>query len=201
MRLRWFSLALPFLLLAACATPPVRVSGDAGLMAAQAAREKALVGRDRWTIEGKLGVTDGKTGGSGSLTWRQDGENYEFTMRAPVSGKTLFRLSGSPGHALLEGLEQGPLSGTDAEALMSRAVGWEVPLHDLRAWVVGARADSGPAELSFGANRLPSLLTQDGWSVEYREWDTGRHPELPTKVFAARLPYHVKLSIESWTFD
>jgi len=35
----------------------------------------------------------------------------------------------------------------------------------------------------------------------YREWDDARQPPLPTKVFAAKAPYKVKLSIESWQFQ
>ena len=58
--------------------------------------------------------------------------------------------------ALLEGLNGGPLHGPDAEVLMQKALGWEVPLRDLRAWVLGLRAASGPAELSFGTGRSPS---------------------------------------------
>jgi outer membrane lipoprotein LolB len=84
---------------------------------------------------------------------------------------------------------------------MRKALGWEVPLHELRAWVLGLRADGGPAEIRFGANRLPSLLQQDGWTVDYRDWDETRQPPLPTRVFAARPPYKVKLSIESWQFQ
>jgi outer membrane lipoprotein LolB len=67
--------------------------------------------------------------------------------------------------------------------------------------VLGLRADSGPAELSFGENRLPSLLLQDGWAVDYRQWDDTRQPPLPSKVFATKSPYKVKLSIESWQFQ
>ena len=84
---------------------------------------------------------------------------------------------------------------------MRKALGWEVPLRDLRAWVLGLRADSGAADFSFGDNALPSLLVQDGWSVEYREWDITRQPALPTKVYASKPPYKVKLSIESWRFQ
>jgi outer membrane lipoprotein LolB len=93
------------------------------------------------------------------------------------------------------------LRGPDAEALMRKALGWEVPLRDLRAWVLGLRADSGPAELSFGGDRLPALLQQDGWVVDYREWDAAHQPPLPKKVYAEKPPYKVKLSIESWHFQ
>jgi outer membrane lipoprotein LolB len=84
---------------------------------------------------------------------------------------------------------------------MRKALGWEVPLRDLRAWVLGLRADGGPAALSFGANRLPALLQQDGWTVDYHAWDDSRHPPLPTKVYASKPPYKVRLSIESWQFQ
>lgn len=196
--LKVFAAALP-LLLAACVAP-VRMKGDAGLLDAQRAREQALAHADHWVLQGRLGVSDGKDGGSGSFSWTQNGDGYEFVLRAPITGKS-FRLSGDAAGALLEGLEPGPLRGPDAEALMRKALGWEVPLRDLRAWVLGLRADSGPAELDFGANRLPSLLRQDGWAVDYREWDAARTPPLPTKVYADRPPYKVKLSIESWQFQ
>ena len=195
---RFLLVALP-LVLAACA-PAMRMKGDAGLLDAQRAREQALAGADHWLLQGRLGVSDGHEGGSGSFSWSQDGDRYEFVLRAPVTGKS-FRLSGGPDGALLEGLDGGPLRGSDAEALMRKALGWEVPLRDLRAWVLGLRADGGPAELRFGANRLPSLLQQDGWSVDYRAWDEARQPPLPTKVYASKPPYKVRLSIESWQFQ
>lgn len=184
-------------LLAGCATPAVRMKGDAGMLAAQQQREQALAGAEHWSLSGRLGVSDGQNGGSGSLDWHQDGDRYAFELRAPITGKS-FRLTGGPDGALLEGLEGGSLRGPDAESLMRKALGWEVPLDDLKAWVLGLRADSGPAELRFGADRLPSLLLQDGWTVDYRRWDQSRQPALPTQIFATRPPYKVRLSIESW---
>lgn len=189
--------ALLSLLLAACAPRQVvRMQGDAAMLNDQQAREQALAHTDRWTLEGRIAVSDARTSGSGDITWVQDGERYEFTIRGPF-GKS-FRLTGGAGEALLEGMDGGPIGGPDAEALLRKALGWEVPLRDLRAWVLGLRADGGPAELSFGADRLPSLLQQDGWNVDYREWDTTHQPALPKKVFADKAPYKVKLSIDTW---
>ncbi|MEO8748042.1 MAG: lipoprotein insertase outer membrane protein LolB [Rhodanobacter sp.] len=194
---RLLLVAVP-LALAACA-PAVRIKGDSAMFAAQATREAALARVDHWTLSGRLGLTSANAGGSGSFTWTQDGQRYVFELRGPLASKS-FRLSGGPQGALLEGLEGGPVHGADAEELMRKALGWVVPLRDLRAWILGLRADSGPAELSFGADGLPSLLRQDGWVVDYRQWDTGRQPPLPQKVFAEKAPYKVKLLIESWQF-
>jgi outer membrane lipoprotein LolB len=197
-RLSLLAAALP-LLLAAC-VPAVRMKGDASLLNAQRAREQALAGADHWTLQGRLGVSDGRSGGSGSFSWTQNGDRYEFVLHGPAISGIDFRLSGGPEGALLEGLREGPLRGPGAEALMRKALGWEVPLHDLRAWVLGLRAKGTPAELRFGADRLPSLLQQDGWTVDYRDWDNSRQPPLPKKLYAERAAYKVRLSIESWQF-
>jgi len=200
MKLRAMVAILLPLMLVACVPAAVHMKGDASLFNAQQAREQALSHADHWTLQGRLGISDGRKGGSGSFSWTQNGDRYEFTLRGPAISDTNFRLTGGPDGALLEGVEGGPLHGPDAEVLMQKAMGWEVPLRDLRAWVLGLRADSGPAELSFGADRLPSLLQQDGWTVDYREWDAARQPPMPKRVYAEKLPYKVRLSIDSWQF-
>lgn len=195
---RLLAASVPLLLAACVPRQAVRIKGDAALLGQQQARERQLAGADHWTLQGRLGVSDGHDGGSGSLTWTQDGDRYDFVLRGPALSGVSFHLSGGPQGAVLDGVHGGPLRGPDAEALMRRALGWDVPLRDLRAWVLGLRADSGPAVLRFGENRLPSLLRQDGWVVDYRAWDTSRQPPLPSTVFAAKPPYKVRLSVESW---
>jgi len=189
------------LLLAACAPQQlVRNKGDAASLAQQEAREQQLANANHWTLQGRLFVSNGQDNGTGSFTWTQNGDHYEFTLRAPITGKS-FRLVGGPDGAELDGLDGGPQQGPDAEVLMRRALGWNVPLDELRAWVLGVRAKDAAAELSFGDDKLPSLLQQDGWAVSYPAWDTTRQPPLPTKVFADKPPYKVKLVIESWSMQ
>ncbi|KGI77185.1 lipoprotein insertase outer membrane protein LolB [Oleiagrimonas soli] len=198
MRGRHFLLGAALLALAACA--PVRIKGDKVMLGAQQAREQALSARTHWTIEARLAVTDGEHGGSGGLTWTQDGDRYDFTLRAPVTGRS-FRLRGGPGGAELDGLDQGPMHGVDAEHLLARALGWRVPLQQLRYWVKGLRAPDSPATLRFGNDHLPSLLQQDGWKVEYRDWFADSQPAVPRKVFASMGNYRVRVSIEHWSWS
>jgi outer membrane lipoprotein LolB len=205
--IRLFAAALP-LLLAACAhkeaVRPQPKADYAQLLNEQRAREHLLVKTDHWVLQGKIGVSGEvngkKDGGSGTLTWTQNGDNYEFVVRGPVGSKS-FKLTVTPVGATLEGLDGGPQRSPDVESLVQNALGWHVPLRDLRAWVLGTRADAGPAELTFGDNGLPSTLTQDGWTVSYPAWDTTREPAVPSKVFASNPPYSVRLSVESWTFQ
>jgi outer membrane lipoprotein LolB len=189
--------ALP-LLLAACASPPVRQQGTAATLGMQEQRERDLADTDHWTLEGRLSVSDGKDSGSGGLIWHQDGERYDFTVRAPVTGRS-FRLSGGPDGAELEGLDGGTRRGPDAESLMASTVGWQIPMTELKRWVLGLRANAGTADIAFGADRLPSRLVQDGWTVDYKQWDASRTPPMPTRVFAEKPPFKVRLSVESWS--
>ncbi len=183
-------------LLVGCTAAPVRP--DSALLAAQGVREKQLQGHDHWTIHARLGVSDGRHGGSGSLLWVRRGSAFDFELQAPVTGRS-FRLHGEPGQARLDGLDQGPLSGGDARSLLRQALGWQVPMTQLDFWVRGMRAPGSRASMLFDKDGLPAQLTQDGWTVTYRDWYPETTPPLPRRVFARRGDDRVRMVINSWT--
>lgn len=186
------------LILAACAPVPVRAPGTAQQLAAQAAREQALGARQDWSLDGRFAASDGRHGGSGGIAWQQNGRQYRFTLRAPVTGKTV-QLNGGPDGAVLTGAARQPLAGRDAGEVLSAEFGWDVPVADLAWWVRGLRAPGRPAILTFGENGLPATLDQDGWHVDYRDWYAERDPPLPRKVYASRDPYKVRVLVEQWS--
>lgn len=190
-----FVLALAVLTLAACA--PVRVRETPQALAAQQAREARLAPLTHWNLTAHIGVSGNGDGGSGELTWTQDGDAYTFVVRAPVTGKT-WKLSGDAAHAVLEGVDPLPDVGDDAQPLLHDRLGWDVPLADLRAWVRGLRAPGAQAQVQYNESDLPAVIEQDGWKVEYRDWFTDRNPPLPRKVFASRDNARVRVAIESW---
>src|SRR5215469_11767050 len=124
--IRLLAAALP-LLLAACAhkeaVRPMPKADYTVLLDQQRAREHQLAKSDHWVLQGKIGVSgqvNGKSeGGSGTLTWTQNGESYEFVVRGPVGSKS-FRLSVTPDGAVLEGLEGGPQRSPNAESLVQK---------------------------------------------------------------------------------
>ena len=182
------------LVLAACAAPRVRPDGE--LLAGQSEREKTLAAQPGWQLEGRLGVSDGRDSGSGSLQWRQDGDTFHFSVHAPVTGKT-WVLSGDAQHAVLEGLRQQPVEADDAAQLLERELGWHVPVVELTHWVRAARAN-GDARVEFRADGLPSAIEEDGWKIEYPDYDTAHQPPLPRKIFASRGSYRVRLAVSKW---
>jgi outer membrane lipoprotein LolB len=185
---------LVLLVLGGCAAP--RIKPDADLLARQDARERALAAQRAWQLDGRLGVSDGHDGGSGSLQWRQDGETYDFSVHAPVTGKT-WVLTGDAHHAELKGLREQPVGGDSASALLERELGWHVPVAELTSWVRGARAP-GDARIEFRGDGLPALIEQDGWKIEYPDYDSAAQPPLPRRIFASRGEYRVRLSVSQW---
>lgn len=182
--------------LAACAPVAVRTGSDADLLAAQSAREAALASDGDWRMSGRLAVSARGDGGSGRIDWRQQGGNYEIRLQAPVTGKS-WTLSQQGAAVMLDGLEGGTRQGADAEALLAEVTGWRIPVTALSAWARGARAP-GPAQIEFGPDGLPALITQQGWTVEYREWDEAE-PARPRRIFARRdAETSVRLVVDSW---
>jgi outer membrane lipoprotein LolB len=190
---------IAFIAIALAACAPVRVRETPAAQAAQEAREAQLKSRTHWTINARIGVSNGKDGGSGDLLWRQNGDHYDFTVHAPVTGRT-WKLSGDARGALLEGVDPQPISASDPERLLHERLGWDVPLAQLSVWVRGMRA-SGFSKVEYDAQNLPALIEQAGWKVEYRDWFADRDPPLPRKLFASRGSARVRVAIESWDFD
>jgi len=184
-------------LLAACggrqAVRPVAPSAD--LLARQDARERVLSERMDWRLGGRLGVSDGHDSGSGSLEWLQRGDEFRFSVHAPVTGKT-WTLSGTPQHAVLQGLREQALEGNPAE-LLARELGWQVPMAELTRWARGMRA-SPQGRITFDAAGLPATIDEAGWHVQYQDYDAALDPPLPGKVFASKGDYKVRLAIRDW---
>ena len=180
--------------LAACAAP-ARRHADSAALSLQMQREAALDEQTSWSLSGRIAVSDGRDGGSGRIDWHQNGERFVIDIRAPVSRQT-WRLTGSPEGAQLDGLEGGRRTGPDAQSLLQREVGWQLPIADLVAWARGARG-KGAARIEFDPSGRPLMIAQRGWVVDYRAWGEGE-PILPRKVFAANGDRRVRLIVERW---
>ncbi|HTD29054.1 MAG TPA: lipoprotein insertase outer membrane protein LolB [Xanthomonadaceae bacterium] len=192
----WLALLL-MLVLTACVPPPVRRAPDAALLQAQAAREAALATHLDWSLSGRIAISNGEDGGSGRIDWKQHGSDFDIRLSAPVTRQS-WRLVREGDRVRLEGLEGGTREGTDAQSMLYDALGWRVPVDSLAAWARGARANSDRAQLRFGDDGLPSLLTEDDWSVEYLAWVAAGDPPRPQKVFATQGEAKLRLFVDHW---
>ena len=181
-------------LLASCAAP--RLRPDAERMSILEQREQILLAHQDWSLRGRMAISGPGDSASGSIEWTQHGEVFQFTLSAPVSGKT-WTLSGDNQQAQLSGLHAQPVIGRSATEILGRELGWKVPIADLAYWVRGIRAP-GKAEVVFAADGLPLELRQAGWAIEFRDYERTNNPVLPRRIFAGNGEYKVRLVIQHW---
>lgn len=193
------------LVLAGCASTgrrePLPPAAHVAAVARQEAREAVLASRDHWALAGRVALSNEGRGGSGRIDWRQRGEAFEVELAAPITRKG-WRLVGAPGTAVLEGLDGGPRAGSDPASLLRVATGWDLPVRALAHWVRGARAPDGRAQLAFDADGRLARLAQDGWTLEYGDWQPQADPAdpwLPMRVTAERGSARVRLVVDHWS--
>lgn len=165
---------------------------------AQAERQRAVDALTSWSFSGRIAVSDGRDGGSARIEWQQSAGRAEISLRAPVSGQT-WKLSGDDANGwTLEGTRAGGVSGGNAEALLLRETGWRLPFGALQRWLFGLRAAAGD-EIALREGGLPSrLVSADGWTIEFVDYDESLRPALATRLRADRPPHKVRLAISEW---
>ena len=196
--------ALLALLPPACATLPppaplpATVPPTAEALQALDRREQALRATPDWSLSGRIAVVSGRQGGSGRIDWHQHGERYDISLAAPVTRQS-WRLTGGPGGARLDGLEGGPRSGPDAEALLREATGWDIPVTRLADWVRAVGLDG--AEVGYSADGLPAVVRQD-WRLDYGGWADAAlgdgQVRMPARVAAEKGTARVRLVVDGW---
>ena len=65
----------------------------------------------------------------------------------------------------------------------------------LEIWRWGS---DGAARIEFAADGLPSRLRQQGWVVDYLDWDHAQQPPLPRRLVASRDEHRVRLVVLRW---
>jgi outer membrane lipoprotein LolB len=192
------------LLLAACAGHPIRESpllaATAAQQQAQAARVALLAAHPRWSLQGRVALSNGHEGGSGRIDWSQDGARYDVALSAPITRQS-WRLSGDGAQATLEGLAGGTRRGSDPQALLHDATGWTIPVAALSSWVRGAAdPEQSPARLQYGADGRLARLEQAGWTIDYADWqlEPAVGTELPGRLTAVRDDARVRLVVDTW---
>lgn len=179
----------------------------AAAMAQQQAREARLQAMPGLSFSGRVALSNGRDSGSGRIDWRQSGDDYEVTLSAPVTRQS-WRLTGDAGGARIEGIQGGPREGDDVVALLRDTTGLHVPVGAMAAWASGGRADEarfGPAELGFATDGRLVRIEQDGWIVDYLDWQdsvdgAGRPLRVPRRIDARRGEAEVRLAIDAWSW-
>ena len=185
------------LLLAACSGSPPNGEVDqqqAGVLwqhhqaQLQAIRDFVLSGRIA-----ELGLT----GNRADLKWTQKAAHFEVRVSGPLGVGALL-LSGVPDAVTIR-TKDGVLQTRDPSDFMQQQLGWSLPVARLRYWVLGLPAPGSAPSLLLDAQGRAATLQQDGWNMQYLEYQTVGALALPRKLEMADGTHSFRLVIDQWS--
>jgi outer membrane lipoprotein LolB len=146
-----------------------------------------------WQLDGRAAAAVGSQGWQASLNWRQRGDASELHLAGPLGvGATV--LKKTP-----EGISLNGAPPSDAVlAQVQDRLGFELPLADLRYWLLGVPAPGSPFQLTENANDRAQQLQQSGWTVDYDGYAAVNGDLLPTRVVLSREGVRVRIAVDHW---
>lgn len=178
------------LLLTGCASAPPRpATSPADLRTLQ-----------YWQASGRLGVSGGSSGGSGSFEWQQQGDKADVKIRGPVGiGSVRLQVEG----AALD--PQVRLQTSDGKTLEAQAawdelearLGAAVPAGNLRFWMLGIAAPGDHLWHEAGADGVKTL-EQGGWRIDYQTYSDQAGTHVPMKMRATSGAARVRIVVDRW---
>jgi outer membrane lipoprotein LolB len=176
------------MVLAACATTklkPPAVKWDQ--------RDNELQHASAWQLQGRAAVAVGTQGWQATLNWQQAGLYAVVHLSGPFGIGALV-LEQQPGGLSLNGA---PPSDAVVSQLQDR-LGFEMPLDNLRYWLLGVPDPSAPFELARDDQDRAQKLTQAGWSIVYDRYLPFAGDLLPGHMILSRGDVRVRIVIDHW---
>lgn len=189
--MRLLFLVLVILLLSACATVPSNVDSQALVV-----RETLLRNLTGWEIKGRVLVDDSVQAGSARIQWRQVNDQFRLLILPPIAQNTIVLQGNSK---LVEArLANGQvLQAPTAEVLLQKYIGWDVPVSQLRYWILGLV--DHPKQIVQDSNTgLLTAFVADGWQVEYALYKEVDNIILPVRMNLQHQDVKIRLVVDSW---
>ena len=150
----------------------------------------------QWVARGRLALTAGDEGGSGSFVWQQRSERTELTVRGPLGAGGLRIVTDGSMLQVEDGAGQ-PLDGDAAREAIERRLGVRLPLEPFRYWMLGVPAPSAVAEPAV-AGSVASGFSQAGWTVTHEAFQSVGPWSLPTRFSATTAETRVRVVVDDW---
>lgn len=199
MSLRPVILALCLAILAGCTSLPQGPTESVNLPA----QLEALRDITQWRVKGKMAMRQQQEGVSANLLWRHRPQEFRFKL-TNLLGITLVDLTEDAGLVTLEADDQ-TFTDTDAQALIARVTGWQVPVAQLQDWIKGL---PGPTDqYTLNDKQLLATLTPNcngcgQWRVSYSHYGKVDQTWLPHALTLTDLSQpntFIKIRIDQWT--
>jgi len=157
-------------------------------------RAAALQAAQTWQLGGRAAVALGQQGWQASLDWRQAGEESELHLAGPL-GVGALTIKLTPAGVSLNGAAPGEA----VVAQLQDRLGFDLPLGNLRYWLLGVPDPSLPFELKRNAQDRAAQLIQADWNIEYDGYSPNDGDLLPKRLVLTRADARVRIAVDHWT--
>lgn len=150
-----------------------------------------------WTVRGRIAVQMTQQGGSASIFWKQQDQDYAIELFGPLGVGAVY-LNGMPGQIVLTSSKGEHLQAATPEILIQRALGWNLPVTNLKYWIRGIPVQGQTKTTQFNNLGQLSQLQQDGWTINYLSYFTVKNVFLPQQILLQGQGLVVKIFIDNW---
>jgi outer membrane lipoprotein LolB len=185
-----------FLLLVAFAVAGCRTA-TVGPVVDWPAEKKARQELASWELSGRAAVATAGDGWSAGIRWSQDGASSELNLTGALGiGGVRVR---SDGQAFTIDTSKGEhIEAPDAGEALTRTLGVDLPVHNLRFWLLGVPAPQTEAVETFDAQGRLQQLEQDGWVGTFDRYALQDGRWLPGRVQIRQGDNRIRVIVSQW---
>ncbi|MCH8505437.1 MAG: lipoprotein insertase outer membrane protein LolB, partial [Ectothiorhodospiraceae bacterium] len=160
-------------------------------------RLQTLAGLSGWSANGRAGITAGQEAATMSLGWQQTGGEWQLDLRGPLASGSVRLVSDGAG-VRLRASDGRTDAADDAQTLLYRHTGYDLPVEVLQDWLIGIPAPEYDAALELDQDGLLTELEQLGWKVQYSAYERVNGIYMPVRIFLDGPGIHMRTSISRW---
>ena len=159
-------------------------------------RQLKMLSMNSWDMSGRAALRFNADAWTFGLDWAQKNkQQYVLQIKNPITGTVIAQLEQSPGKAVLKA--QGKVhQGVDAERLLESQMKVKMPVNGMPYWVRGVMAPQyAEGKVKLDAAGRPTQIIQQGWVIDYSQYQGGDFAALPGKVNISRVQDKVNVRI------
>jgi len=158
-------------------------------------------------LHGRMALQHAGEGFSGKINWLHEPTKDSIDLFSPFGSQVAKLEKVNQQMTFIDDIGHRTVA-QDEKSLMQNQLGWYIPIEALVDWSLGRSHLINDKEMSktvFEANHLQfdeqgrlQTFIQDGWKIEYHDYQTTQGYDLPSKLTLRKDDLYLKLIIESW---
>jgi len=146
-----------------------------------------------WHLDGRAAVAYQSQGWQATLDWRQLDDSSEVHLAGPFGVGALVLKRTAAGLSL-----NGAPPGEAVLSQLQERLGFELPIDNLRFWLLGVPDPGEPFELTRNAQDRALKLTQAGWTIDYDRYMPVGGDLLPAHLILSGAGVRVRIAVDHW---